>query len=98
MIKINNLGGYCPVQADVNAFGYYGYFRSRWNRVSLEFAKTEENWKNDDIVWADYELYTTKLYEAGYLPTWKCKLLIYWGCVKFGLCLLYDKTKEKIMC
>jgi len=28
-MKIYNFGGKCPVQADIEFLGYYGYFRAR---------------------------------------------------------------------
>lgn len=88
MIKILKLGGYCPVQADIEAFGYYGYFRARGTSASIEFAKTEKHWENNDLEWARYGLINQTFPEAGYLPHWRCKLLIYWNSFKFGLYLL----------
>lgn len=89
--------GNCPVQSKGYFLNYFFYFRSRWDKTSIEFSKTEKEWKEDNIIWADYDLYTTEMYQAGYLPEWKCRLLIYCGCFRFLLYLLYDKAKEKIM-
>jgi hypothetical protein len=76
--------GNCPVQAEGWFLGYYFYFRARGEWVTIEFAKTEED-QEADVLSAFYVLTETKEYMAGWLPKWKCKLLIYKGCLKFIL-------------
>ena len=44
-----------------------------------------------------YKPYTITYPKAGYLNKYFCRLLIYWGCIKFLLYLLYDKAEEKSM-
>ena len=84
MIKwISKPHGACPVQAEGYFMGYYFYFRSRWQTSSIEFAKTEQDWKDDKLV-AYYEL--AKFDDdnaASWLPHWTCRLLIWMGCLKF---------------
>lgn len=87
-MKIYNFGGNCPVQADIKFLGYYGYFRARYDTAIIEFSTSEENWEKGNIVWADYTLTETKMYMAGWLPKWKCRLLIYKGIIKFTIHLL----------
>lgn len=89
MIKIKQLGGLAPVQADIDCIGYYGYFRARGCYISIEFAKSEDAWENDNII-KEYRHTTsgTNPYKASYYPKWKCKLFIYWSCLKF---IIYKK-------
>ena len=83
--------GNCPVQAEGWFLGYYFYFRARGNKATIDFAKTETDWEYQRYV-AVYTLCTTRNpYMAGYLPKWKCKLLIWKGCIKF----LFKKDKHK---
>ena len=77
--------GNCPVQAEGWFIGYYFYFRARHNKASIEFSKTEAGWEND-LIHARYVLTTTEEYKAGWLPKWKCRLLIWKGCVMFLFC------------
>ena len=84
MIKwISKPHGACPVQAEGYFMGYYFYFRSRWQTSSIEFAKTEQDWKDDKLV-AYYELAKfDDEHTASWLPHWACRLLIWMGCLKF---------------
>lgn len=92
MIKwIYKPGGHCPVQAEGYFLGYYFYFRSRWDKATIEFAKSEDDW-NKDIIMRRYLLWKTADYEAGYLNYNFSKLLIYFGCFKF---FLNGHKKEK---
>jgi hypothetical protein len=77
--------GNCPVQAEGWFIGYYFYFRARWDQATIEFSKTETGWEND-LIHTRYVLTTTEEYKAGWLPKWKCKLLIWKGCIKFLFC------------
>lgn len=81
--------GVCPVQAEGWFLGKYFYFRSRWSTSTIEFAKSELDWMNDNIL-RHYDLKTTAPYEAGWLSQRKCKMLIYLGCLLF---LLKIKSK-----
>ena len=87
-MKIYNFGGKCPVQADINYLGYYGYFRARYDTASIEFSNSEKDWENGNVIYADYNLIKTEMGKAGWLPKWKCKLLIYKGLLKFTIYLI----------
>ncbi len=88
--------GNCPIQSEGYFLGYYFYFRSRWEQAIIEFAKTENDWEiSKNIKW--YTLWNTEKYKAGWLNKKFCQFLIYFGCLRFLLYLLYDKAKEKIM-
>lgn len=76
--------GFCPVQSEGYFLGHYFYFRSRYEEAKIEFAKNEYHWRNDELA-AEYLLMTTPEYEAGWLPYWKCKALIYLGCFLFAI-------------
>ena len=82
--------GNCPVQAEGWFLGHYFYFRARGEWVTIEFAKTQED-QEADVLSAFYVLTKTEEYMAGWLPKWKCKLLIYKGCIKF---ILKHKSDE----
>ena len=84
--------GSCPVQAEGWFLGYYFYFRSRWEEATIEFSLSEAGWENN-LIHGRYVLITTDEYAAGWLPKWKCKLLIWKGCIKF----LFKKNKNKII-
>ena len=88
--------GWCPVQSEGHFLGYYFYFRARGKQATIDFSKTEADWKDWKYI-KEYVLYTTTYPKAGYLNKYFCRLLIYWGCLKFLLYLLYDKAKRKIM-
>lgn len=75
--------GNCPVQAEGWFMGYYFYFRSRWDTARIEFAKTDRDWYDDKHVAVYKLLHTTDRLEAGWLPKWKCRLLINIGCFLF---------------
>lgn len=76
--------GVCPVQADGWFMGYYFYFRSRWDKATIEFYKREIDWESDiNGCVLKYTLITFD--EAGWLPKWMCRLLIWKGCFKFIL-------------
>ena len=74
--------GNCPVQAEGWFNGYYFYFRSRHSQATIDFSKSEEDWVKYDNV-NRYVLATVDDPEAGWLPKWICKLLIWKGCIKF---------------
>lgn len=75
--------GNCPIQAEGYFLKNYFYFRARYNRVTIEFSKTEI-YTYMDVIEKSYTLLKTPLpYDAGWLPKWKCRLLIYRGCFKF---------------
>lgn len=82
--------GICPVQAEGYFQGHYFYFRARWDRAVIEFSKTEEAWEKD-IVNARYVLARVDSPDAGWLPKWICRVLIWVGCFRF----LLKKDKEK---
>ena len=83
MIKwIYKPSGNCPVQAEGYFRGHYFYFRSRWDRATIEFSKTEEDW-NRGRVEAEYVLMTLDSPDAGWLPRWMSRLLIWIGCARF---------------
>jgi hypothetical protein len=71
-------------------------FRARGKQATIDFSETEADWKDWKYI-KEYVLYTTTYPKAGYLNKHFCLLLIYWGCFKFLLYLLYDKAKRKIM-
>lgn len=89
MIKwIHKPSGACPVQAEGYFLGHYFYFRSRWSVARIEFAKTEECWKKDNLT-ASFDLYHTKdTFAAGWLSERFCTKLIYKGCLKFSWFIL----------
>lgn len=75
--------GNCPVQAEGYFLGWYFYFRLRWNKATIEFSKTEAEWKNN-LIHARYMLWTTKnMVSAGWLSHKFCLLLVYLGCLRF---------------
>lgn len=83
--------GNCPVQAEGYFINYYFYFRARHEQAIIQFSKTEAGWEND-LIHAQYHLLQTEgLYAAGYLPKWKCRLLIWVGCFRF----MFKRNKEK---
>lgn len=85
ILKWNHkVGGNCPIQADGIFLDYYFYFRSRGERSIIEFSHSENEWEDDSIL-ETYILYNTKFPKAGWLPKWKCKILIYKGLIKFWL-------------
>ena len=85
--------GNCPVQADGYFLGYYFYFRARGFRATIEFSLTEAGWHND-LIHGRYNLWETRdPYSAGWLPTWFCELLVYWGCVRF----LFKRKKMELV-
>lgn len=83
--------GNCPVQAEGYFINYYFYFRSRWNTATIEFSKTQAGWDND-LIHARYVLANVGTYEAGWLPKWRCMLLIWKGCLKFLFKINKNKT------
>jgi hypothetical protein len=86
--------GQCPVQSEGYFLGYYFYFRSRWDKAKIEFSDSKEDWDSNKII-AVYTLYTSKnMFSAGWLEHWKCRLLIYKGCILF-LFKLDKKWKER---
>jgi len=74
--------GNCPIQAEGYFNGKYFYFRSRWNRATIEFAKTSLHWENDHTI-RGYTLYTLEAPKAGWISKRMCYLLIFKGCLKF---------------
>ena len=79
MIKwIYKPSGNCPVQAEGYFLGHYFYFSARGEHATIEFSKEEYGL---EVVY--YILTKTKPYMAGWLPKWKCRLLIWKGCLKF---------------
>ncbi len=91
MIKwITKVHGQCPVQAEGWFLGYYFYFRSRYNKATIEFSKSPAGWDND-LIHARYTLYRGRAYQAGWLSHRKCKWLIYKGCLKFVFKINKDK-------
>jgi hypothetical protein len=84
MIKwIYKPSGNVPVQAEGYFMGHYFYFRARWRRATIDFAKTQADWERD-LCTARYTLLTVDDdYSAGWLPKWICRLLIWWGCFRF---------------
>ena len=81
MIKwIYKPAGLCPVQSEGYFMDRYFYFRGRHDRITIDFAPSKQDWRDDKNI-VEYTLkQTSNPYEAGYYPYWKCILLIYWGC------------------
>ena len=87
MIKwIYKPSGNCPVQAEGYFSGHYFYFRARGEQATIEFSEVEGG---PEVAY--YILTETDEYMAGWLPKWKCRLLIWKGCFKF----LFKKDKHK---
>ena len=82
--------GNCPVQAEGWFLGYYFYFRARYSQATMEFSKTEAGWDND-LIHARYVLATVDNPEAGWLPKWICRVLIWIGCLMF----LFKRNKNQ---
>lgn len=81
-LKIN-LGGKCPVQADIYFLKYYGYFRARHSSATIEFYNNEqESYKFTEPLYENTLLEKTN-YNTGYLNKYYCYLLIFKGCIKF---------------
>jgi hypothetical protein len=74
--------GNCPMQAEGWFLGWYFYFRARHDKATIEFCYDEEDWEND-LIRAKYILDTMPDPMAGWMPKWKCTLLIYFGCCRF---------------
>jgi hypothetical protein len=72
--------GNCPVQAEGWFLKQPFYFRARGEWATIEFGNHF------------YVVTKTEPYMAGWLPKWKCKLLIYKGCIKF---ILKHKSDEQ---
>ena len=83
--------GACPVQAEGWFMGHYFYFRARWDKATIDFAKSESMWESD-ILNARYILMRLQSPEAGWLPHWKCRLLIWLGCLRF----IFKTDKNKL--
>jgi hypothetical protein len=88
--------GLCPVQAEGWFLGYYFYFRSRWDNANIQFSKSEYAWERHFLI-AKYNLLNTDMYEAGYLPKWKCRLLINIGCFLFIFKILKNDFFRKFI-
>lgn len=83
--------GNCPVQAEGYFMGQYFYFRSRGTVARIDFSKTETYW-DKDLIDTRYELWHTRVEgAAGWLPRWFCRVLIWWGCLRY----LFKKDKNK---
>jgi hypothetical protein len=82
--------GICPVQAEGWFLGYYFYFRARHDQVRIEFSPSEEAWVADDIC-VSYVLLETVPFAAGWLPKWRCRLLIWKGCFWFLFNRIYHQ-------
>lgn len=90
MIKWKNKPeGNCPVQAEGYFMNHYFYFRARYEEATIEFAKNYSDYLSFKGI-NYFLLVETPPYKAGWLPKWKCLLLIYKGCFKF---FIY-KTKK----
>jgi hypothetical protein len=76
------LHGFCPIQAEGYFMGHYFYFRARHSKATIEFSKSEEDWIKYDCKYK-YTLLTVIDPQAGWLPKWVCRLLIWKGCIKF---------------
>jgi len=85
--------GNCPIQAEGWFLGYYFYFRSRYTQAIIEFSKTEAGWENDLIHARYILLHTPYSLTAGWIPKWKCRLLIWKGCCMF----IFKQNKNKII-
>ena len=77
-------GGMCPVQAEGTFLGYYFYFRSRWDKASIEFSKSITDWEENRLV-RRYVLKTFPMFEAGYVDPKIAKRLIYKGLFLFAI-------------
>ena len=86
--------GWCPVQAEGFFMGWYFYFRARHSLAIIEFSKTETGWDND-LIHASYVLTKVQDPMAGWMPKWKCTLLIYLGCLRFFFKLNKHKTIQQ---
>lgn len=82
--------GNCPVQAEGYFLNRYFYFKARYETAVIEFCKSEEMWELGYIN-TRYTLITTAPYQAGWLPKWKCRLLIWKGCYKLLIDTIFNK-------
>ena len=79
MIKwIYRPSGNCPVQAEGYFKGKNFYFRSRWSRATIEFANSEKDWDDSNIL-KRYVLFEDKYHGAGWMPKWMAYVCIYKG-------------------
>lgn len=96
------------MQAEGYFLGYYFYFRSRGTVARIEFAASEEVLWDRELYLAQYELWHTRVEgAAGWLPYWFCRVLIWWGCLRFIFerrgnepydnngCFILNKIKKK---
>ena len=84
--------GFCPVQAEGYFLGWYFYFRARYDKATIEFAYDEADWELDKIR-ARYVLARVQDPMAGWMPLWKCRLLIYVGCLRF----FFKRRKHRLV-
>lgn len=85
--------GNCPIQSEGYFFSYYFYFRSRWNVAYIEFSESMLDWEDNKLL-LTCKLWSTKPPKAGWLNKKFCQFLIYFGCFRFLLFLIYDKAEE----
>jgi hypothetical protein len=76
--------GNCPVQAEGYFLGKYFYFRSRWDQATIEFYENPVAFERGDAEIAAYVLAEVDSPKAGWMPKWKCRLLIWAGCAIFA--------------
>lgn len=89
-LKIN-LGGQCPVQADVYLLNYYGYFRARHNSATIEFYNNEKEFEDSIRPLYEFILLEKSNYNTGYLNKYFSYLLILKGILMF----YYNLYKNK---
>lgn len=85
--------GNCPIQSEGYFFGYYFYFRARWNYISIDFAESSDEWWRGNTMYYRILHSTHGEYDAGWYPKDRCTRLIYLGCVYF---LIYKLFKIKL--
>jgi hypothetical protein len=75
--------GNCPIQSEGVFLNHYFYFRARYSTVTIEFYPINQCMEKDKNLTVFILCKTSDIYKAGWLPKWKCLLLIYWGCLRF---------------
>jgi len=85
--------GMCPVQSEGYFMGYYFYFSARFDKISIDFANSNQDWWDGKIVFYTILKDTYGMYDAGYYPLNKCTNLIYKG---FFLFMIYKIFKIKL--
>jgi len=75
--------GACPVQAEGFFMGHYFYFRARWDKITIDFSKTEEDWRLNNLTRTYLLCKTNGHTDAGWISEKKAIYNIYKGCIMF---------------